>query len=244
MKKVNVKDSQNFITSKHHINKIIGKVDLNINDNIFEIGSGKGHFTLELAKKSNYVTAIEIDLKLCRATQNKLINFENFQVINKDILQFKFPKNKSYKIFGNIPYNISTDIIRKIVFESMATESYLIVEYGFAQRLLNTNRSLALLLMTEVDISILSEVPKEYFHPKPKVNSSLIILKRHPSKISHKDRKLYENFVVKWVNKEYRKLFTQNQFNKALKHAKVKDLKNISFEQFLSVFNSFKLFNN
>src|SRR5699024_7062375 len=82
---------------------------------------------------------------------------DNFQVLNKDILQFKFPKNQSYKIFGNIPYNISTDIIRKVVFESIADESYLIVEYGFAKRLLNTKRSLALLLMAEVDISILSK---------------------------------------------------------------------------------------
>lgn len=147
------------------------------------------------------------------------------------------------KIFGNIPYNISTDIIRKIVFESTATESYLIVEYGFAKRLLNTNRSLALFLMTEVDISILSKIPREYFHPKPRVNSSLIVLKRHPSKISLKDRKQYENFVMKWVNKEYRKLFSKNQFYQALKHARIDDLNNISFEQFLSLFNSYKLFN-
>src|SRR5699024_12312455 len=78
-----------------------------------------------------------------------LVNHDNFQVLNKDILQFKFPKNQSYKIFGSIPYNISTDIIRKVVFESIADESYLIVEYGFAKRLLNTKRSLALLLMAE-----------------------------------------------------------------------------------------------
>ncbi|WP_315941916.1 rRNA adenine N-6-methyltransferase family protein, partial [Priestia megaterium] len=71
-------------------------------------------------------------------------------------------------------YNISTDIIRKIVFDSIADEIYLIVEYEFAKRLLNTKRSLALFLMAEVDISILSMVPREYFHPKPKVNSSLI----------------------------------------------------------------------
>lgn len=219
MNKKNIKDSQNFITSKHHINEILRNVHLNTNDNIIEIGSGKGHFTFELAKRCNYVTAIEIDPKLCRITKNKLIEYENFQVINKDILQFKFPKNKSYKIYGNIPYNISTDIIRKIVFESTATESYLIVE------------------------SILSKIPREYFHPKPRVNSSLIVLKRHPSKISLKDRKQYENFVMKWVNKEYIKLFSKNQFYQALKYARIDDLNNISFEQFLSLFNSYKLFN-
>ena len=204
MNKKNIKDSQNFITSKHHINEILRNVHLNTNDNIIEIGSGKGHFTFELAKRCNYVTAIEIDPKLCRITK---------------------------------------DIIRKIVFESTATESYLIVEYGFAKRLLNTNRSLALFLMTEVDISILSKIPREYFHPKPRVNSSLIVLKRHPSKISLKDRKQYENFVMKWVNKEYIKLFSKNQFYQALKYARIDDLNNISFEQFLSLFNSYKLFN-
>lgn len=165
------------------------------------------------------------------------------EIFDKYYDEHNLEERSQYKIYGNIPYNISTDIIRKIVFESTATESYLIVEYGFAKRLLNTNRSLALFLMTEVDISILSKIPREYFHPKPRVNSSLIVLKRHPSKISLKDRKQYENFVMKWVNKEYRKLFSKNQFYQALKYARIDDLNNISFEQFLSLFNSYKLFN-
>src|SRR5699024_11376306 len=81
--------------------------------------------------------------------------------------------------------------------------------YGFAKRLLNTKRSLALLLMAEVDISILSMVPREYFHPKPKVNSSLIRLNRKKSRISYKDKQKYNYFVMKWVNKEYKKIFTK-----------------------------------
>src|SRR5699024_11611904 len=85
------------------------------------IGSGKGHFTLELVQRCNFVTAIEIDHKLCKTTENKLVNHDNFQVLNKDILQFKFPKNQSYKIFGSIPYNISTDIIRKVVLDRKST---------------------------------------------------------------------------------------------------------------------------
>src|SRR5699024_11344780 len=80
--------------------KIMTNISLNEHDNIFEIGSGKGHFTLELVQRCNFVTAIEIDHKLCKTTENKLVNHDNFQVLNKDILQFKFPKNQSYKIFG------------------------------------------------------------------------------------------------------------------------------------------------
>ena len=241
--KRNIKDSQNFITSKRHLNQIMRKINLDETNDVFEIGSGKGHLTLELVQRCRYVTAIELDPELCRKTQNKLANSDNVQVVNKDILQFTFPKSKRYKIVGNIPYNISTDIIRKVVFESTAAISYFIVEYGFAKRLLNTNRSLALLLMAEVDMAILKMIPKEYFHPKPKVNSALIVLNRRPPKIAAKDRGKYKYFVMKWVNKEYRKLFTKNQFHQALKHAKINNINNIRFEQFLSLFNSYKLFN-
>src|SRR5699024_2295183 len=163
------------------------------------------HFTLELVQRCNFVTAIEIDHKLCKTTENKLVNHDNFQVLNKDILQFKFPKNQSYKIFGNIPYNISTDIIRKVVFESIADESYLILLYGFAKELLDTKQTLALLLMAEVDISRLSTVPRGYFRPKQKVNSSLIRLNRKKSRISSKGKQTYHYFVMKWVNQEYKK---------------------------------------
>lgn len=239
-----IKYSQNFITSKNHINKIMDHVNFDNHDTVYEIGSGKGHFTEELAKKCNNVTAIEIDPLMCIKTKERLANYDNFTVVNKDILQFKFPKNKKYKIYGNIPYYISTEIVRKIVFDSNAEISYLIVEFGFAKRLLNTNRSLALLLLPEVDISILLRVPREYFHPKPKVDSTLISLKRHPSKIAKKDRKIYRKFVLNWVNKEYRNLFTKNQFRRAIQHAKINDLNNITFNQFLSLFNSYKLFNN
>src|SRR5699024_12464262 len=101
------------------------------------------------------------------------------------------------------PYNISTDIIRKVVFESIADESYLIVEYGFAKRLLNTKRSLALLLMAEVDISILSMVPREYFHPKHIVNSSLIRFNRKKSRIYYKNNMKNKNLLIIWVIKLY-----------------------------------------
>ncbi|MDN6361828.1 MAG: rRNA adenine N-6-methyltransferase family protein, partial [Tetragenococcus koreensis] len=69
-------------------------------------------------------------------------------------------------------------------------------------------------------------------------------IKRIETKISRKDWKLYENFVRKWVNKEYYSLFTKNQFNKAMKHAKVTSLESLTAEQIISIFNSYKLFRN
>src|SRR5699024_12211715 len=85
MNKKNIKDSQNFITSIRNVDKIMTNISLNEHDNIFEIGSGKGHFTLELVKRCNFVTAIEIDHKLCKTTENKHVHNDNFQFLNNDI---------------------------------------------------------------------------------------------------------------------------------------------------------------
>ena len=71
-------------------------------DNVIEIGSGKGHFTKELVKMSRSVTAIEIDGGLCQVTKEAVNPSENIKVIQTDILKFSFPKHINYKIYGNI----------------------------------------------------------------------------------------------------------------------------------------------
>ena len=113
----------------------------------------------------------------------------------------------------------------------------------FAKNVIRYKQITSIAVNGRVDISILAKIPRYYFHPKPKVDSALIVLKRKPAKMAFKERKKYETFVMKWVNKEYKKLFTKNQFNKALKYARIYDINNISFEQFVSLFNSYKIFN-
>ncbi len=239
----NPKDSQNFITSKKHVKDILKNTNFTEQDNIIEIGAGKGHFTEELVLISQSVLTIEIDEKLARITEQKLEASNNYKISTMDFLRFNFPRNTDYKIFGNIPYNISTEIVKKIAFESQAKYSYLIVEKGFAKRLKNIQRALGLLLAVELDIKTIKNVPRHYFHPKPNVDSVLIVLKRHRPLISKKDYALYRKFVYKWVNKEYKSLFTNNQLRRAKQHAKLSNLQDYSIEQFISIFNSYKLFN-
>ena len=164
-------------------------------------------------------------------------------LIHQDILQFQFPNKQRYKIVGSIPYHLSTQIIKKVVFESHASDIYLIVEEGFYKRTLDIHRTLGLLLHTQVSIQQLLKLPAECFHPKPKVNSVLIKLTRHTTDVPDKYWKLYTYFVSKWVNREYRQLFTKNQFHQAMKHAKVNNLSTVTYEQVLSIFNSYLLFN-
>jgi len=245
MNRINPKDSQNFITSKKHIHEILSRTNINKQDTVIEIGSGRGHFTRELVKICDFITAVEIDPKFVSMTQKSINRSENVQVVHANILNYRFPKeNQPYKIYGNIPYNISTKIIKKIVFESAAEFCFLIVEEGFAKRLTDYQRALGLFIFPEVDIKVLRRIPRDYFHPKPKVDSVFIQLTRKESEIQSRDKDLYQHFVYKWVNKEYQKLFTKNQFNKALKHAQITNLDCLTGEQVLSMFYSYKLFLN
>ena len=243
MNNKNPKDTQNFITSKKCINEILKNIIITADDNIVEIGTGKGHFTKALSKVVKSVIGVEIDKSLYYNLKKDSKLQDNIQLINQDILNFQFPDNKDYKIFGSIPYNISTEIIKKILYESKAEYNYLIVELGFAKRIQDKNKALSLLLLPKMDVEILKVIPNKYFHPKPKVESALILLKKHKPLISAKDEKNYQFFVYKWVNKEYKKLFTKNQFKKALKNANVQNLNKISKHQFISIFYSYKLFN-
>ena len=225
------------------LNQIIKQLNLKETDTVYEIGTGKGHLTTKLAKISKQVTSIELDSHLFNLSSEKLKLNTRVTLIHQDILQFQFPNKQRYKIVGSIPYHLSTQIIKKVVFESHASDIYLIVEEGFYKRTLDIHRTLGLLLHTQVSIQQLLKLPAECFHPKPKVNSVLIKLTRHTTDVPDKYWKLYTYFVSKWVNREYRQLFTKNQFHQAMKHAKVNNLSTVTYEQVLSIFNSYLLFN-
>ena len=216
----NIKYSQNFLTSEKVLNQIIKQLNLKETDTVYEIGTGKGHLTTKLAKISKQVTSIELDSHLFNLSSEKLKLNTRVTLIHQDILQFQFPNKQRYKIVGSIPYHLSTQIIKKVVFESHASDIYLIVEEGFYKRTLDIHRTLGLLL-----------------------HSVLIKLTRHTTDVPDKYWKLYTYFVSKWVNREYRQLFTKNQFHQAMKHAKVNNLSTVTYEQVLSIFNSYLLFN-
>ena len=127
----NIKYSQNFLTSEKVLNQIIKQLNLKETDTVYEIGTGKGHLTTKLAKISKQVTSIELDSHLFNLSSEKLKLNTRVTLIHQDILQFQFPNKQRYKIVGSIPYHLSTQIIKKVVFESHASDIYLIVEEGF-----------------------------------------------------------------------------------------------------------------
>ena len=87
-------------------------MNLKETDTVYEIGTGKGHLTTKLAKISKQVTSIELDSHLFNLSSEKLKLNIRVTLIHQDILQFH-PNKQRYKIVGNIPYHLSTQIIKK-----------------------------------------------------------------------------------------------------------------------------------
>lgn len=212
-------------------------------DLVYEIGTGKGHLTESLAKRTKKVISIEKDKYLTEKAKKKLKTYANVRVYHVDVLKYSFPnKDIQYRVFGNIPFNISTDIVRKVDFHSRAYQIDLIVEYGFALRLMDTSRLLGALLLPEVEVHILKKIPNYYFHPKPNVQCALVRWVRRSNRFSKKEIEEYKKFIEAWISGNIHLIFTKNQLRRSLAKAGITTEKQINYSQALSFFKSYRLF--
>ena len=108
---------QNFLIDKNVIRKIINLSQIE-NKNILEIGPGKGALTEEiLLRKPKSLIVIEKDKNLAIELRNKFSSNKLIKIFNNDILKFNLENviTKNFKVFGNLPYNISSQILVKIL---------------------------------------------------------------------------------------------------------------------------------
>lgn len=125
---------QNFLTDKNIIDEIIESSGISSNDLVIEIGPGIGVLTKEALEAAGRVIAIEIDQRLIPILEETLSEYDNFEVINADILKTDLKAiieaNKGYdavRIIGNLPYYITTPIIMKILEDGVPADSITIM---------------------------------------------------------------------------------------------------------------------
>ena len=179
---------QNFLIDNLVLKKIIEAAELNSNDIVLEIGPGLGILTLELAKRVKKVIAIEKDKTLCQVLQNLLTvrRVNNVKIINKDVLQisnFKFLisnriPNPNYKIIANLPFYITSPLIRKFLeIKNPPQLMVLMVQKEVAQRICAEPPQMNLLAVAVqfyAQPKIITHVSKNSFYPQPKVDSAII----------------------------------------------------------------------
>ncbi len=177
---------QNFLNDTNVLMKIIDIGNISSEDMILEIGPGTGNLTKEIIKKKpKKIIVIEKDNYLSNILYKKYGN--KIEIINKDVLKcFKeFKKDKQIIVFGNLPYNISTKIL--ISFIKLDNLQYNFRKFIFvfqkevAERIVAKENSknygrLSILTSWKMESEKIIDISPEYFYPKPKVWSSLIVL--------------------------------------------------------------------
>jgi len=201
---------QNFLINKDILSEIIKAADLNKNDTVLEIGPGLGILTKELAKKAKKVIAIEKDEKLVKILKKELSHLKDVEIVEGDALQLTTDDLKlhtgysllvtGYKLVANLPYYITSPVIRKFLEEGNPPPSAKVSTFvkTSADRSGGRPKLMVLMVQKEVaericakppDMSLLSVavqfysqakivkiVKKESFWPSPKVDSAIIKL--------------------------------------------------------------------
>ncbi|MDD5431955.1 MAG: 16S rRNA (adenine(1518)-N(6)/adenine(1519)-N(6))-dimethyltransferase RsmA [Candidatus Omnitrophica bacterium] len=179
---------QNFLIDKNIRNKIIYALGLKPSDIVLEIGPGKGELTRIIAGFVNHVYAVEIDTVLSNLLNENLSDLKSISIINKDILKLNieeiFAKHKQkIKVFGNIPYYISSPIIEKLIdSRDFISEAFLTVQKEFAERIIASPGtkdygSFSCFVQYFTEPKIMFKISRNCFFPVPKVDSSLVLLK-------------------------------------------------------------------
>ena len=172
---------QNFLVNRRTLEKIIKAADLRAEDIILEIGPGIGTLTQELAKNAKKVIAVEKDKFMCQILKETLKDYRNIEIINDDILKTNLKLPKQYKLVANIPYYLTSPLIRKFLENPPAgkqpEEIVLMVQKEVGQRICASPPNMSILAISVqfyAGVKIISYVKKENFWPKPKIDSAII----------------------------------------------------------------------
>ena len=218
---------QNFLTDKNILSKIINSTPIQ-NKNILEVGPGTGNLTnLILENNPKKMCVVEKDKSLAINLQNIFQN--KLTILNKDILKIDETLlfDEKVTVFGNLPYNISTEILSKWIinlkdyfwFDCLV----LMFQKEVAERILaksNTSHygRLSILSNWKLNIKKVCDVKPEAFSPKPKVDSSLLFFspkknfyKLKNSKNLEMVTRIFFNQRRKMIKKPFNQLFNGNK---------------------------------
>lgn len=207
---------QSFLTFEPIAEQLVDALHLTSEDEVLEIGSGKGILTELIVQKAKYVYAVEIDKRLADTLKEKFSGNKNVEIINQDILKFDLSRFKQLKILGNVPYSISSQILFLLLkYQQVWKIAVLTLQKEFAARILGQPGTKEYGAITVVfnlytEGQKLFSIPPSFFKPKPKIFSTVILLKAREQPLFQIPDEEYFTKVVKATFCQRRKTLLNN----------------------------------
>ena len=199
---------QNFLVDQQIINQIVSTISPKKNDNIIEIGPGKGALTFPLIDYLESIHVIEIDRDLIALIQKK--NNLKITIHESDALVFNFDQFKQkVRIVGNLPYNISSPLLFHLLnYRDNIIDMTFMLQKEVVDRIVAPPGSkvygrISVIMQTFFDTELMFVVPKESFDPQPKIESAILYLKTKKQPLVQNSKPLEE--IVKIAFSQRRK---------------------------------------
>jgi 23S rRNA (adenine-N6)-dimethyltransferase len=191
--------SQNFLRHPQQVAHLLALSSIGSEDIVYEIGPGTGLITDQLAQLCHEVVAIEKDQALAERLQRRYRSCAHVTIHSGDFLDFPLPTHP-YKVFANIPFNLTHEIVTKLTSAlSALQDAYLMMQREAAHKFCGTPREYlySVLLKPWFATDILYHFRRCDFEPVPRVDVVMLRLrKRGPPLITARERQLFRDFAV------------------------------------------------
>lgn len=215
---------QNFLHDQNVIHSIVAAINPQKDQFLLEIGPGLGALTEPVADLVDHLTVVELDRDLAERLRHHPFLYQKLTVIEQDALRFDFRtyfdslelNGKAVKVFGNLPYNISTPLMFHLFkFHDLIQDMHFMLQKEVVKRLCAAPNSKAygrLTIMAQYYCQVMPvlEVPPTAFKPAPKVDSAVVRLVPYKT-LPHPVKDIY------WLNRVTTQAF--NQRRKTLRNA-------------------------
>lgn len=192
--------SQHFLRDQSLVNELIGHSNIKKTDTVIDIGAGSGIIAYALAPRAAQVIAIENEPQTAALLRDNVDMIDNITIVENDFMQMELPK-EPFKVFANIPFNLSSDIVRRLTDTDQGpSDTYLIVQKQFARKLLIESEDFTGMLGAQIApwyvCQIRRPLKRKDFTPPPNVDTALLhIARRSEDLLASSYQTLFSSFV-------------------------------------------------
>ena len=248
--------SQHFLRSRSLAASLIAQAPVQRNDLVVEIGPGRGILTRELACRCREVVAVEFDGVLSEVLRTRFLGDDRVTVVRSDFLRFRLP-DVPYKVLGNIPFNRTAAIVRRLVqADSPPQDAWLVIQREAAERFAGSPFSRETLSSLRLkpwwQIEIARRFRRTDFDPPPSVDAVALWLARRARPLVNRLQAVdYRRFIESCFGRDGRsiRLCLRSEFTRTQIQRLGRDLRfdpsgppsGLTFDQWLALFRFWRL---